>query len=185
MLVCVEEGVEKRKGAAVRRFWKLWCITLAWADLASLVGVLLGLPLGLIIPELMAYGAAFIAGAALAAVAAAWSMAWVSPDHRPPRALAVAAATGLAAILLEAGTAGYLAYAESQLPRVIALPPIMWGAIAAVVLSLVATVAAWRGHPSRRGTGYEVRVTIALVALAVAVIPGAVGVAALLGVAGA
>lgn len=149
------------------------------------MGVLLGLPLGLIIPELMAYGAAFIAGAALASVAATWSAARVTPELPPPRVLAVARAAGFAAVLLEAGIAAYQIYVESQLPRVVAVSPIVWSAIAVAFMGRAAAREAWNGQPSQRGTEYEKRVTIALVALALAAIPGAVGLAALLGVAGA
>ena len=159
--------------------------TFGAALLGSLAGVLVVLPLGLVAAELVVFPLTIGVAALLAALAVGWAGSLLAPDGSRTRLLPTVRAAGAMATVVAALLLAYLALAERVLPRVLAVPPIVLGAVSALLLAAGATAATWRYRTAERRLARDVRLTLALLALAGASVPAVLVAASLVGLTGA
>ena len=154
--------------------------TLIAAWLGSIIGLILVLPLGLIVAEWLIFPLALVIAALLAALSAGWAGTFLARNQtqtylRPVIGITEVVAIGVALIFLLMVRLGVTGFGPLIVPAV----------IFSLILSLSASAATWRFRRSKQGTGSEVKLTVALLVLAVVSLPGVVFLASLLGLAGA
>ena len=157
----------------------VWAASLLAAWAAAAVAVTLVRSIGLIVPEGIAWLAGLLAGALVAAPAAAWSGALLRRDGTRARLWAVVTVVAAAAVLLVVPVS-----AGGAPPGTVpGPPPIVLALQSALVLALVAATAA---QLLRRtgGAGKDVRTTAWLLAFALLIGLVAVMLAAMAGLAG-
>jgi hypothetical protein len=162
----------------------LWGTFLA-ALLGSLAGVVPLFPLGLVAPEVVVYTLAAGVGAVFAALAAGWAATLLARDGSRTRLLAAVGFTEAVAVAAVVLLLAYRVLAARLLPFVLDVRPIVLAVACALLLAAGATVAAWRYRSAGRYPGGDGRLTLALLALAVASVPAVLYVASLFGLIGA
>jgi small-conductance mechanosensitive channel len=159
--------------------------TFLLATFGALAGTLLVLPFGLVVVEQIVYPLAAAVGALLAALGAGWAATLLARDGTCTRLLPVVGATEAVALVVAALVLAYLALDVASRPRVLAVTPFTLGLIGSLLLGTAATVAAWRLRAPRRSLRDDARLTVLLVALALAAVPLMLFLAGLAGLAGA
>jgi hypothetical protein len=151
----------------------------------SLLGVLAIFPLGLVASEFVVYPLAAAIGGLFAALAAGWAGTLLAADRSRTRLLQAVGAAEVTAAVVAALLLAYLVLAGRLLPRVLAVAPILLAVACAMVLAAGATAAAWRYRTADRRLAGDVRLTIAVLVLAVAGVPAVLFVASLFDLTGA
>jgi hypothetical protein len=154
--------------------------TLIAAWLGSIIGLVLVLPLGLIIAEWLIFPLAGVIAALLAALGAGWAGTFLARDQTQTQLLPAIGVTeavgiGMTLIFLLMVRLGVASFGPLIVPAV----------IFSLILTLSAGVATWRFRSLKQSTGSEVKLTVALLVLAVVSVPGVVFLASLFGLAGA
>lgn len=155
------------------------------ALLGSMVGMILVLPFGLVVSEVVIFPVAAAISALLAALCGGWAATGLAPDRSRTRLLPAVGASEVVAVLVAMLLLAYLGFSQAALPRVVAVPPLMLGTAAAVVLAVGATLAAWRFRSAEGRTPDDVRLTLVLLALGLAGVLAAFFLASLAGLTGA
>jgi hypothetical protein len=158
--------------------FRLGTLLAAW--FGSIVGLFLVLPLGLIAAEWIIFPLGLAIAALLAALSAGWAGTLLARDQTQTQFWPViwvteAVAIGLALIfllLVRLGTASFG-------PLII---PIL---IFSLILALCAGTATWRFRSARQNTRRDVKLTVALLVLAVVSVPVVILIASLFGLTGA
>lgn len=158
--------------------FRLGTLLAAW--FGSIIGLFLVLPLGLIVAEWVIFPLGLVIAALLAALSAGWAGVFLTRDQTQTRLWPVVWVTEVVAIgmalifllMVRLGVAGFG-------PLII---PIM---IFSLILALCAGAASWRFRSPRQDTRQQVKLTVALVLLAVVSVPGVIFIASLFGLTGA
>jgi hypothetical protein len=162
-----------------------FAVTFLAALLGALAGVVPLFALGLVAPEVVVYALAAGVGAVFAALAGGWAATLLARDGSRTRLPAAVGFTEAAAAAAVALLLAYRGLAVRLLPRVLDVRPIVLAVGCALLLAAGATVAAWRFRSTGRYPGGDARLTLALLALAVASVPAVLFVASLFGLIGA
>lgn len=138
------------------------------------------LPLGLIVIEWLIFPLGLVIAAVLAALSAGWVGTYLAHDQTwtqlaPVIGVTVAVAVGVALLFLVFVRLGMTGFGPLIIPVV----------IFSLILALSASIATWRFRRPQQDKRGDVRLTVALLVLAVASVPSVVFLASRLGLAGA
>ena len=149
------------------------------ALIGGLIGLMLLLPLGLILPEFLVFPLAHGVAGAIAALCAGWTATLMSRDGTPTRLAPVMVAVVctsvlLAIVLVGAGSVRSL------------LGPLIIPAVISAILTAVVAAGVASHYRSRTATASaERRLTLAAVGVIIVLVPAVVFAASVLGLAGA
>jgi hypothetical protein len=150
------------------------------ALIGSMLGLILLLPLGLVVHELVIFPLALSIAALLAAIGGNWAGNWLTRDQTRTRLLpvvGVAEATAAALVLL------FMAVAVL---RVRILGPLLGVAVVwALTLALAATIATWRFRTAPSLVARDGRLTLLLLGATIMLVPSVVFLAWTFGLTGA
>jgi hypothetical protein len=159
---------------------RFWLGTLIAGWIGSLIGLFLILPLGLIVVEFVSFPLALGMGALLAALGAGWAGTLLATDGARTRLWPVVGVAEVTALLL-----ALLFLASAALGMALLGPWLVIGVACSVMLALSATLATGRFREARQQASANGRLTLALLGLAVVLVPTVIWVASRFGLTGA
>lgn len=157
-----------------------WLVIFGAALLSSSAGLVLLIPLGLVVSELVVYPLALFVAALLAALSATWTQRALAGAGPPARLWPVLGLTEAGAAMLVA-----LWFAAVALNVVVWGPVIVSALASSLVLALSATAAAFTCRGPADAEQDDKRTTLGLLVLALLSVPVVLFAASLFGLAGA